>query len=130
MFSIIKKISALSGHGRNGSPQPLGCIDMAIGQDVSIVEPSGSRKTTLVNDLDRIVDADTPSGWRILINGRGVRPEFRYNLPRNPIALIQEAIAISIPLDEIEKYLDWLDAARIPSLETSLATRGSGCARR
>ena len=90
MFTMIKKISILCGHGRKGQPETFGRIDMAMGQVVSIVGPTGSGKTTFINDLELFADADTPTGRRILINDRPVPPEFRYNPARNPIALITQ----------------------------------------
>ena len=87
---MIEKISILSGHGRNGRPESFGRIDMTMGQVVSIVGPTGSGKTTFINDLELFADADTPTGRRVLINDRSVPPEFRYNPARNPIALITQ----------------------------------------
>ena len=87
---MIEKISVLSGHGRNGRPESFGRIDMTMGQVVSIVGPTGSGKTTLINDIELFADADTPTGRRVLINDRPVPAEFRYNPARNPIALITQ----------------------------------------
>jgi ABC-type lipoprotein export system ATPase subunit len=87
---MIEKISILSGHGRNGRPESFGRIDMTMGQVVSIVGPTGSGKTTFINDLELFADADTPTGRRVLINDRPAPPEFRYNPARNPIALITQ----------------------------------------
>ena len=54
---MIEKISILSGHGRNGQPESFGRIDMTMGQVVSIVGPTGSGKTTLINDIELFADA-------------------------------------------------------------------------
>ena len=54
---MIKKISILSGHGRGRQPETFGRIDMTMGQVVSIVGPTGSGKTTLINDLELFADA-------------------------------------------------------------------------
>jgi len=87
---MIKTISVLSGHGRNDQRETFGRIDMTMGQVVSIVGPTGSGKTTLINDIELFAGADTPTGRRILINDRPAPPEFRYNPARNPIALITQ----------------------------------------
>lgn len=87
---MIKTISLLSGHGRQGRPETFGRIDFNMGQVISIVGPTGSGKTTLINDLELFADADTPTGRRVLINDKPVPPEFRYNPARNPIALITQ----------------------------------------
>jgi ABC-type lipoprotein export system ATPase subunit len=87
---MIRKISILSGHGRSRQPESFGRIDMTMGQVVSIVGPTGSGKTTLINDIELFADSDTPTGRRILINDSPAPPEFRYNPARNPIALITQ----------------------------------------
>lgn len=86
----IETISILSGHGKRGQPEAFGRFDLTMGQVVSIVGPTGSGKTTLINDIELFADGDTPSGRRVLINGRRAPQEFRYNPARNPIALITQ----------------------------------------
>jgi ABC-type lipoprotein export system ATPase subunit len=61
-----------------------------MGDVVSIVGPTGSGKTTLINDIELFADANTPTGRRILINGAVAPAEFRDNPARNPIALITQ----------------------------------------
>jgi ABC-type lipoprotein export system ATPase subunit len=87
---MIETISILAGHGRNGQPERFGRFDLHMGQVVSIVGPTGSGKTTLINDLELFADSDTPSGRRMLINGERPPQEFRYNPAKNPIALITQ----------------------------------------
>jgi len=87
---MICSISLLAGHGKNGRTESFGRIDMQMGQVVSIVGPTGSGKTTLINDIELFANADTPSGRRVLINGERPPAEFRYDPSRNPIALITQ----------------------------------------
>jgi ABC-type lipoprotein export system ATPase subunit len=87
---MIESISILGGHGKNRAPEAFERLDLHMGQVVSIVGPTGSGKTTLINDIELFADRDTPSGRRILINGAPAPAEFRYNPARNPIALITQ----------------------------------------
>ena len=87
---MIQSISIFSGHGRNGRSESFGRIDLQMGQVVSIVGPTGSGKTTLIGDIELFADGDTPSGRRILIDGKPAPSEFRYNPACNPIALITQ----------------------------------------
>jgi ABC-type lipoprotein export system ATPase subunit len=61
-----------------------------MGNVASIVGPTGSGKTTLINDVEMFADRDTPSGRRILINGEPAPEEYRNDPSRNPIALITQ----------------------------------------
>ncbi len=87
---MIESISIRAGHGKGGQPEAFDQFDLKMGQVVSIVGPTGSGKTTLINDIELFADGDTPSGRRILINGQRPPREFRYNPARNPIALITQ----------------------------------------
>jgi len=87
---MIHTISILNGHGRRGCIESCGRLDMTMGQVISIVGPTGSGKTTLINDIELFADADTPTGRRILIDDRPAPAEFRYNPAKNPIALITQ----------------------------------------
>jgi ABC-type lipoprotein export system ATPase subunit len=87
---MIDTITILGGHGRTGEREAVERIDLKMGDVVSIVGPTGSGKTTFINDIELFADANTPTGRRILING--VRPpaEYRDDPARNPIALITQ----------------------------------------
>lgn len=87
---MIDSISILGGRGKTGQPEGFSRIDLRMGQVVSIVGPTGSGKTTLINDVELFADADTPSRRRVLINGQPAPREFRDNPARNPIALITQ----------------------------------------
>jgi ABC-type lipoprotein export system ATPase subunit len=87
---MIQTISILAGHGKGGRAEAFDRIDLSMGQVVSIVGPTGSGKTTLINDIELFANHDTPSGRQILINGAPAPQEFRYNPARNPIALITQ----------------------------------------
>ena len=62
--NMIETISIFAGHGKTGQAELFGRIDLHMGQVVSIVGPTGSGKTTLINDLELFADGDTPSGRR------------------------------------------------------------------
>ena len=87
---MIRSISILCGHGRRGAPDSFDRIDLHMGQVVSIVGPTGSGKTTFINDIELFADGDTPSGRRVLINDEPAPTEYRYNPAKNPIALITQ----------------------------------------
>ncbi len=87
---MIQSISILMGHGKNGRPELAERIELRMGDIVSIVGPTGSGKTTLINDIELFADGDTPTGRRILINGERPPAAYRDDPAMNPIALITQ----------------------------------------
>src|SRR5512135_1620522 len=99
---MIDTITILTGFGRNGELEAVPRIDLKMGDVVSIVGPTGSGKTTFINDIELFADANTPTGRRILINGERPPAEYRDDPARNPIALITQHTTFlsDLPVDE------------------------------
>ncbi len=87
---MIESITILGGQGKTGEPEPVRQIHMTMGDVVSIVGPTGSGKTTFINDIELFADGNTPTGRRVLINGQSPPAEYRDNPACNPIALITQ----------------------------------------
>ena len=87
---MIASISLLGGHGRSGEPEGVDRIDLHMGDVVSIVGPTGSGKTTLINDIELFAQGDTPTGRRILVDGVLPPAAYREDPAHNPIALITQ----------------------------------------
>ena len=85
---MIHSITVIGGHGKDGAPEPVRRIELEMGDVVSIVGPTGSGKTTLINDLELFACNNTPTGRTVLINGETAPAEFRNDPAHNPIALI------------------------------------------
>ena len=87
---MIENITILGGHGKTGAADCVERIDMAMGDVVSVVGPTGSGKTTLINDIELFASGDTPTGRRILVDHRSPPDEYRDNPACNPIARITQ----------------------------------------
>ncbi|CCG09191.1 ATP-binding cassette domain-containing protein [Pararhodospirillum photometricum] len=99
---MVSQISILAGHGRDGQPDARPRLDLAMGEIISVVGRTGSGKTTLINDIELFADGDTPTGRRLLFDGRPVSVEDRDDPARNPIALITQHTTFlsDLPVDE------------------------------
>jgi len=87
---MIESITILSGINKQGKKETVERIDMKMGDVISIVGPTGSGKTTLINDIELFANANTPTGRRVLINGDVPPEEYKNDPSKNPIALITQ----------------------------------------
>ncbi|HEX2971996.1 MAG TPA: ATP-binding cassette domain-containing protein [Tepidisphaeraceae bacterium] len=87
---MITRITIQGGRGRAGQPEPVRQVDLTMGQVISIVGPTGSGKTTLINDVALFADGSTPTGRRILIDGQAPPPVYRDDPAHNPVAIITQ----------------------------------------
>jgi ABC-type lipoprotein export system ATPase subunit len=87
---LIRTISLLGGRGRDGALEPVERVDLHLGQVVAIVGPTGSGKTTLINDLELLADGTTPTGRRVLVDGQPADPGRSGDPAANPMALITQ----------------------------------------
>ncbi len=86
----INYLEIIGGYGRQGAEEPVRKVSLKMGDIVSIVGPTGSGKTELINDVERFADDNTPSRRRLLIDGKSVPEESVGDPSKNPIALITQ----------------------------------------
>lgn len=86
----VSDITIIGGRGKRGQIENVASVHFKMGQIISIVGPTGSGKTALINDIELFANGDTPTGRTVLINGQAP-PENRLDDPsKNPIALITQ----------------------------------------
>jgi ABC-type lipoprotein export system ATPase subunit len=87
---MLERIAVLGGRDKSGGREAVARVELQMGDVVSIVGPTGSGKTTLINDLELFADGNTPTRRRVLVNGAPPDPAFREDPARHPIALITQ----------------------------------------
>lgn len=85
----IHELTLKGGYGKDGVKEPVSEIYLRMGDIVSIVGPTGSGKTELINDIERFANGNTPSKRRVLVNGVELHEELR-EPSKNPVALITQ----------------------------------------
>ncbi len=68
----IEMVSLLPGHDKSGAPEGFERIDWRAGEVIAIVGATGSGKSRLLSDVEWCAGGDTPTGRRVLINGKPV----------------------------------------------------------
>lgn len=86
----IKKITILGGYGKNGEKDKVDQVTFKMGQVVSIVGPTGSGKTTFIEDIELYANQNTPSQRTVLINDAAASEDFSNEPSHHPIALITQ----------------------------------------
>ena len=87
---MVNSITIVGGHGKGGGNDEVTRVELEMGDVVSIVGPTGSGKTTLINDIEMFADGNTPSGRRVLFDGAPAPLAYRDDPAMNPVALITQ----------------------------------------
>jgi ABC-type lipoprotein export system ATPase subunit len=86
----IDTLQILGGVGKNGQAESIKEITLSIGDVISIVGPTGSGKTTLIDDIALFANRNTPTERQVLINGEHAPEEVINDPSKNPIAFITQ----------------------------------------
>ena len=87
---MIERITIHGGRTKDGQAEAVSRVELLMGEMVSIVGPTGSGKTTLINDLELFAKRNTPTGRQILLDGRVPNGDFQSDPASHPIALITQ----------------------------------------
>jgi ABC-type lipoprotein export system ATPase subunit len=86
----LEQLTIIGGRGRNGDVEAVERVDLRMGEVASVVGPTGSGKTELINDIERFANENTPSGRTVLVDGALVAEESAEDPARHPVALITQ----------------------------------------
>ncbi len=66
----LEELTVLPGRDKSGEPESFEAFTLRPGDVVCIVGPTGAGKSRLLADIEWLADGDSPTGRRILLNGR------------------------------------------------------------
>lgn len=85
----VETVTILGGHDKDGASESVE-LTLRRGDIVSIVGPTGSGKSRLLNDIEWLAQGDTPTGRRILINGKKPSEVWRFSVEKKLVAQLSQ----------------------------------------
>ncbi|MDM7913216.1 MAG: ATP-binding cassette domain-containing protein [Methanotrichaceae archaeon] len=83
-------LTIIGGVDKDGYPDAVDKVEIGSGEIIGIVGPTGSGKSTLIADIEQFAEGDTPSGRRILINGREPEAQLRTDPRKKLVAQLSQ----------------------------------------
>lgn len=86
----VGAIAVLGGRDKRGEPEPVRELTVSKGDVVCIVGPTGSGKSRLLADIEWVARGDTPTGRRVLVDGREGDERWRAGGDRKLVAQLSQ----------------------------------------
>jgi ABC-type lipoprotein export system ATPase subunit len=99
----IESLIVLPGHDKNGKKEAFP-VELKKGEVTAIVGPTGSGKSRLLADIESLAQEDTPTGRRILVDGRPPGDEERFSTEGRFIAQLSQNMNFVMDLS-VEDFL-------------------------
>ena len=88
--ATVLTLTIKGGVDKEGHPDSISEIEIAPGEIIGIVGPTGSGKSTLIADIEQFAFGDTPSGRRIFINNQPPAAELSSNPRKKLVAQLSQ----------------------------------------
>lgn len=108
----LQNITILPGHDKSGRAEAFDSLLLKPSDVVAIVGPTGSGKSRLLADIEWMACGDTPTGRRILINGKEQSPEKRFSGSEKLVAQLSQNMNFVMDLT-VAEYIDLHAKARL-----------------
>lgn len=99
----VESLTLLPGHNKNGEKEAFS-VDLKKGEVTAIVGSTGSGKSRLLADIESLAQEDTPTGRKILIDGRAPGDEERFSTEGRFIAQLSQNMNFVMDLS-VEEFL-------------------------
>ncbi|MDO5843814.1 MAG: ABC transporter ATP-binding protein [Methanocorpusculum sp.] len=122
----ITSLTILGGHNKSKIPETAE-LTIYQGEIISIVGPTGSGKSRLLEDIECLAQRDTPTGRQILINGSVPDEEWRFSTGGKLVAQLSQNMNFVMDLT-VREFLVMHAKSRLVSNVDEVAEKCFACA--
>ncbi len=97
------QMSIMAGFDKSGNKEPMN-VTLCAGEVVSVVGPTGSGKSRLLADIECLAQGDTPSGRKILLDGKVPDEKSRFSGECRLVAQLSQNMNFVMDLT-VEEFL-------------------------
>lgn len=109
----VSSITIIGGQDKSGQPENLE-LTISLGEVVSIVGPTGSGKSRLLEDIECLAQKDTPTRRQILLNHAPVPDETRFQMDGKLVAQLSQNMNFVMDLS-VKEFLELHARCRLRS---------------
>ena len=125
-ISHPKSITIVGGRDKSGNPENLE-LTVRSGEVLSIVGPTGSGKSRLLGDIECLAQGDTPTGRRIMIDGKFPDEDTRFELEGHLVAQLSQNMNFVMDLN-VRDFLEMHAKSRFCEDPEAIVTKCFECA--
>lgn len=100
----VSSVTIFGGRDKSGNPEGA-TLEIKTGEIISIVGPTGAGKSRLLADIECLAQGDTPTGRKILLNGKVVSWDERIELEGKIVAQLSQNMNFVMDLT-VREFLD------------------------
>ncbi len=93
----ISSIEIFGGRDKDGVPEGVS-VKARRGESICIVGPTGSGKSRLLEDIEYLAQGDSPTGRRILVDGKPPTDSMRYSAEGRIVAQLSQSMTFVMDL--------------------------------
>ncbi len=122
----VNSVTVVVGHGKSGEPE-IPEWTVSVGEIISIVGPTGAGKSRLLSDIECLADGDTPTGRKVLIDGRKPTEEERFEMEGRLVAQLSQNMNFVMDLT-VREFLEMHAGSRLSENAGEAVRRCFECA--